>query len=188
MKTIALAAASWSFGRGNPPAQRIDFFGIGKDSQMYHRALDRGVWSEWDPLGGAFTSPPAVASWGSDRLDIVGLGTDRRIYHKAWEGKDNDWSPSHEDWALLGGVFKFPPAIVSWGENRLDIQPGSGRRVRPRGTIEQRLDAAAPQFRRDRRVVDREVPARQVELRVENVDTHGHAAVTSFQPPPCSTL
>ncbi len=89
---------------------------------MYHKAWDGKEWlpshTGWDPLGGVFSSPPAVASWGSGRLDIFGIGTDNQMYHKWWDGK---WGPSQTDWDPLGGVFSSPPAVASWGSGRLDI-------------------------------------------------------------------
>jgi len=42
--------------------------------------------NSWEPLGGVFSSPPAVVSWGPNRLDIFGLGTDRQMRHKVWDG------------------------------------------------------------------------------------------------------
>jgi hypothetical protein len=54
--------------------------------QMLHRAWENGNWlGDWEPLGGAFDSAPAVVSWGPNRLDIFGLGTDDLMYHKAWD-------------------------------------------------------------------------------------------------------
>ena len=61
---------------------------------------------DWERLGGIFTSPPAVASWGQNRLDIFGLGGDGAMYHKAWDG--SAWGPSLLDWERLGGVFTAP--------------------------------------------------------------------------------
>ncbi|MGH2771263.1 MAG: M43 family zinc metalloprotease, partial [Actinomycetota bacterium] len=60
----------------------------------------------WEPLGGAFTSPPEVTSWGPNRLDIFALGADNQMYHKAWDGA---WVPSPTDWESLGGVFMPSP-------------------------------------------------------------------------------
>ena len=41
------------------------------------------------------------------------------MHHKAWDG--TAWRPSPLDWERLGGVFTSPPAVVAWGNNRLDI-------------------------------------------------------------------
>jgi hypothetical protein len=41
------------------------------------------VETAWEPIGGKFSSLPAVASWGSNRLDIVGRGIANGNYHKA---------------------------------------------------------------------------------------------------------
>jgi Common central domain of tyrosinase len=110
----AVDATAWG-------TNRLDIFGIGKHLGMWHKAWD-GAWhpskTDWQDLGGVFTSPPAVVSWGSNRLDIFGTGAHRGMWHKAWDGA---WHPSPTDWQDLGGVFTSPPAVVSWGTNRLDI-------------------------------------------------------------------
>ncbi len=101
------AADTWVASWGQ---NRLDIFGLGTDGAMYHKAWDGTAWrpslTDWERLGGVFTSPPAVASWGQNRLDIFGLGTDGAMYHKAWDG--TAWRPSLTDWERLGGVFEAP--------------------------------------------------------------------------------
>jgi Repeat of unknown function (DUF346) len=63
----------------------------------------------------AFTSAPAVCSWGPGRLDVFGRGEDNALWHKWLTGRD--WS----DWQSLGGTLSAPPAAVSWGEGRIDV-------------------------------------------------------------------
>jgi hypothetical protein len=104
---------------------RLDIFAVWSDLSMYHKAWTGSSWSGWSPLGGAFRSGPAVASWGPNRLDVFGLGNSLGMYHKAWMG--TLWHPSNPSWQGLGGVFAevdetvFPPAVASWGPDRLDI-------------------------------------------------------------------
>jgi hypothetical protein len=43
----------------------------------------------WEPLGGAFTSSPAICSWQPGRLDAFGRGTDNALWH---QGSDGGWS------------------------------------------------------------------------------------------------
>jgi hypothetical protein len=100
-----ITAVSWGPGR-------IDLFGLGTDDQMYHKAFDTSlgsVWlpslTDWEALGGTFTSGAAVASWGPGRLDVFGIGTDSQMYIKSWDG--SAWSPSGVDWTPLGGNFKY---------------------------------------------------------------------------------
>ena len=40
---------------------RIDTFHIGSDNALWHNSLN-GAWSNWDSLGGVFSSNPAVIS------------------------------------------------------------------------------------------------------------------------------
>jgi hypothetical protein len=94
---------------------RLDVFGIGLDSQMYHKAFDGSKWSDWEPMGGQLTSPVVVASWGGNRLDVFGAGTDSGMYHQAWDG--SSWS----GWEPLGGKFSSAPAVVSRASGILDV-------------------------------------------------------------------
>jgi V8-like Glu-specific endopeptidase len=118
-RVIVTPADAWVESWG---PDRLDIFGLGTDRQMFHKAWDNG-WhpspTGWEPLGGAFASPPAVVAWGPNRLDIFGLGMDRQMYHKAWDG--TRWHPSPLGWEPLGGIFATPPAVASWGPDRLDI-------------------------------------------------------------------
>jgi hypothetical protein len=104
---VGRAAGGWVAAWG---PNRLDIFGLGTDSQMFHKAWDGSAWypspTDWEPLGGIFASPPAVVAWGPDRLDIFGLGTDSQMFHKAWDG--SAWYPSPTDWEPLGGVFAEP--------------------------------------------------------------------------------
>jgi hypothetical protein len=113
--------------QATPPAvvswaeNRLDVFGLGADSYLYHKCWDGQQWwpanPDWELLdGGIFASPPAVASWGANRLDIFAVGLEGAIYHKSWDG--SAWSPG---WGNLGGNFASTPAVVSWAANRLDI-------------------------------------------------------------------
>ena len=41
----------------------------------------------WEPLGGVFTSPPAVAAWGPTGSTSSASGPTVRCIHKAWDGQ-----------------------------------------------------------------------------------------------------
>jgi hypothetical protein len=63
---------------------------------MYHKAWAGAAWqTNWDDLGGVFTSAPTVVSWGPNRLDVFGIGTDGNVYHKYWGG--SSWSATWEN-------------------------------------------------------------------------------------------
>src|SRR5882757_9688722 len=67
---------------------RMDLFGLGMDSQAFHKVWNGTAWEEpWVPLGGVFTSSIAVASRGVNLLDLFGLGADYQMFHKRWDGK-----------------------------------------------------------------------------------------------------
>ncbi|KAH7122343.1 hypothetical protein B0J11DRAFT_463994 [Dendryphion nanum] len=111
-----------------PPAP-LPTVPFGRDTDLMERSNIPGIlnaymdrsWhpqTSWEALGGVFTSPPAVVSWGAGRIDIFGLGTNNQMLHKAWDGS---WHPSQTSWEALGGIFTSPPAVVSCGAGRIDI-------------------------------------------------------------------
>ena len=102
----------------------LHIFGVGTDNQMWHQMWNGFGWTNWEGLGGVFTSAPAAASWGQDRMDVFAVGADKQMYHKGWSGDglaSSSWSPSQTTWDALGGVFAGAPAVASLGQNRLDV-------------------------------------------------------------------
>lgn len=81
---------------------------------LWHKWWDGGRWSEWEPLGGALTSGPDVASWAEGRLDVFVRGTDNQLWHRVYEGFWSEWEP-------LGGGLSSDPSAVSWSFGRLDV-------------------------------------------------------------------
>src|ERR1700739_5134622 len=107
-------------------ANRLDIFAVGTDGAMYHKDWDGTQWQPvypvWENLGGDFLSAPWAVSWGTNRLDVFAIGTDQGMYHKAWTG--TAWLPPNPNWERVGSKldrFASPPAVASWGANRLDI-------------------------------------------------------------------
>ena len=92
-------------------SNRLDIFGLGTRRRAVSQGVGRSnAWrpsrSDWESLGGNFTSPPVAVAWGSNRLDIFGRGTDGALYHKAWNG--SAWLPSLTNWESLGGDLRAP--------------------------------------------------------------------------------
>ena len=116
------AAVQW-FG-GN-----THLFGIGIDNKLYHCDLSPTLSPppEWNHVGGeyVFPSAPVALSWSHPgefprRLDVFCLGTDNTMWQKARE--EDSWFPTFDSWFPLGPqVFTGPPAVASWGPNRLDV-------------------------------------------------------------------
>ena len=102
------AVCSWGPGR-------LDVFGLGTDSAVWHKYWDGTVWHDWESLGGLLTSDPAAAAWAEGRCDVVARGTDNALWHKYWDG--TVW----HDWESLGGQLTSGPGICSWGPGRLDV-------------------------------------------------------------------
>ncbi|WP_329020662.1 Dot/Icm T4SS effector Zinc-dependent metalloprotease LegP [Streptomyces sp. NBC_00690] len=102
---------------------RLDAFGIGTDSALFHKWWDGNAWGPsvpgWESLGGICTSRPTALSWGHDRLDVFVIGTDSALHHKWWDG--SAWGPSVQGWESLGGICMSPPEAISWAPDRLDL-------------------------------------------------------------------
>lgn len=77
--------------------------------------IDQKFAAHWESLGGALTSGPDAASWGSNRLDVFARGTDNALYHRWWDGYG--W----RGWESLGGSITSDPSAVSWGNGRIDV-------------------------------------------------------------------
>jgi hypothetical protein len=109
--------ASWS-------ANRLDIVGRSSDYTYSHKAWTGVSWfpsvTEWENLGGNFSSAPAVVSWGPNRLDIFGISAeDGAIKHKYRNGA---WFPGVSEWEDLGGgPFVGNLVASSWGEGRFDV-------------------------------------------------------------------
>ena len=121
-KRNCISAASWG-------PNRIDVFGLGTDSKMYHLYFD-GVAEVWGPSIGPellfghsiFTSAPTAVSWGPNRLDVFGLGTDNKVYHLFYDGVAQVWGPSIGPEVLPGDqTFSSAPAAVCQGPKSVDV-------------------------------------------------------------------
>lgn len=96
---------------------QLHVFGLGIDLAMYWRSWTRAGWSDgWARVGGYFTSPPVVVSWGSGRLDVFARGADFTLRHRLF--RNGVWAG---DWQNLGGTLASAPAAVSWGPERIDV-------------------------------------------------------------------
>lgn len=103
----SLTAASWANGR-------IDVFGIGTDSALWHLWYLDGNWStSWENVGGVCIGKPKAISPREGRLDIFVKGVDSAMYQLNWNGKWN--------WQGLGGVHQFEPDAVCWNNGRIDV-------------------------------------------------------------------
>jgi hypothetical protein len=72
-------------------------------------------WTDWENLGGSFTSAPSVASWSVKRLDLFDQAPGQTLLHQAYDG--TTWYPADD----LGPAIVGAPGAVAWGPNRLDI-------------------------------------------------------------------
>jgi len=98
--------SSWSAGR-------LDVFGQGPDTALWHKWYENG-WSGWESLGGGLTSDPAAVSWEPGRIDVFARGQDNALWHMGYQG---GWS----GWESLGGGLSSGPDACSWAPGRLDV-------------------------------------------------------------------
>lgn len=95
---------------------KLDVFGVGLDSALWHRLWNGNKWSEWENLGGQLKSKPTAVSWGLNRIDVFGrCATDNSLCHKWFDG--DDW----HDWERLGGTLTSGAAVCSRGIRKLDV-------------------------------------------------------------------
>ena len=88
-------------------AQQIDLFGLGIDQGMVHISWNGTAWSDWDELGGCFSSPPVVLPTATGTFDIFARAIDYKIYHLAYD------PTTQTDWTILGGGLLGEPVAAS---------------------------------------------------------------------------
>jgi hypothetical protein len=64
---------------------RLDIFGIGLDTALWHRWWNGSSWGGWESLGGVVFSPGDPVSWAANRLDLFVVGTDSAVWHKNFD-------------------------------------------------------------------------------------------------------
>jgi hypothetical protein len=74
-------------------------------------------------IGGLFTSPPEIVSWGPSEINLFAfaVGTDQALWYAQLDGftvaGNNAWS----GWQSLGGVVMSRPRAVRSGELSVDV-------------------------------------------------------------------
>ena len=105
---------------------QVDAFVRGTDNQIYFRAWNGTMWSDWNgvPQGVATSDPAAVSTLSSaapgvpavpDGWEVFVRGTDNAIWHRQWTGIN--WT----QWQSLGGVATSGPDAATWAAGRLDF-------------------------------------------------------------------
>lgn len=98
---------------------RLDAFVLVGEQHIAHAVYKDQVWHDWLILGGTSfaSSPVALAITGTNKIDLWGLGSDHAYWHRQSPNGD-DWPG---DWASSLGNFTSAPALVSSGEEVVDI-------------------------------------------------------------------
>lgn len=107
-----ISSVSWG-------ANRLDIFSLGTDNALKHLSWGgpgTGWASQWESLGGVFTSAVTAVTRGVNLLDVFGLGTDYSMFHKSYS--NGAWSAN---WESLGGNFVSSPAVVATSPTRIDV-------------------------------------------------------------------
>ncbi len=124
--TSGPAVVSWGPGR-------LDIFGRGTDTLLYHNWTDDGVnWNFWEALVGGLSieEAPAAVAWGPavtggyNQLDVFARQSDGQIVWVRYTDNGND---PNFGWSVRGvvggstGDFTLGPAATSWGPNEFDV-------------------------------------------------------------------
>ncbi|HYO59760.1 hypothetical protein [Archangium sp.] len=78
----------------------VHVYARGGDNAIWQKNWNGTVWSNWETLGGTFTSGPSAGSLSPGTLRVQVRGTDNAIWQKSWSG--TEWSA----WQNLGGSMK----------------------------------------------------------------------------------
>lgn len=105
---------------------RIDVVGRTTGSEVLHRSYGNGAWSAWKSLGGQATSSPAICATSPKQLYVFARGfNDSLKYcsHTAVQpgGKGPVINTPWSKWQTLDGSITSAPAVVSWGDGRIDL-------------------------------------------------------------------
>ena len=83
----------------------------GTDNAIYQKSYNGTQWSNWETLGGTFTSGPSAGSLSPGTLHVQARGADNAVWQKSWSG--TEWSA----WQNLGGSIVTAGGLVFYGDN-----------------------------------------------------------------------
>lgn len=92
----------------------IELFILGQKRQVQRRIGDGNTWGEWENLSGFAKQGVSVCAQGNQR-HIFTIGADNALYQMTLDGETS------RGWTNLGGFCLSSPAVVSWGETRIDL-------------------------------------------------------------------
>ncbi|KAL8938926.1 MAG: hypothetical protein Q9211_002977 [Gyalolechia sp. 1 TL-2023] len=114
----SLSVSSWG-------ENHLNIFAVDENDALRQLAWDGTQWAGWTLLSDEkfpLSGKVGVTSWSPGRIDIIALSKDTGHYlYKFYDG--TSWRPEAVAWYAKGSPSSFGsnPAVVSWGENRLDI-------------------------------------------------------------------
>ena len=115
-------AANWPPGIGLTNTGDYDLFARGSDGALWHCPFVNGAWSGWTPLGGQFTSGPAIVSGGPGALDLFICDSHSAVSHIHYvQSAAGAWSATTSP--SLGG-YVHPgsgPGASARGNGVLDV-------------------------------------------------------------------
>ncbi|KAK3989379.1 hypothetical protein QBC44DRAFT_381592 [Cladorrhinum sp. PSN332] len=121
---LALYHFSWSEGMGYSPvrslggklqsapfalavdgtAERVDVLVVGMDDRLKHKALVGSVWgTEWNDLGGSFSSAPSGFVTKEGRAVVYGLASNGSVFHASWTVESGYKWTEGSGWVMDGG-------------------------------------------------------------------------------------
>merc|ERR1711939_288870 len=75
-------------------------------------------WSDWQSLGGKFSSGPTVSMSGEGLLEVFSRGQDKSVFWKRQKAHD---SPEWTNWGTIGGESSVTPTSFINPEGRLEL-------------------------------------------------------------------
>lgn len=75
-------------------------------------------WSDWQSLGGKFSSGPSTVLTGEGMLEVFGRGQDKSIFWKRQKAHD---SPEWTNWESVGGESSVTPTATLSATGRLEL-------------------------------------------------------------------
>lgn len=95
-------------------------FQVPNHAGVCSNCTDNGVsWSDWNCLGGIFSSGPSVSLSSDGTVELFGRGPDKALWHKGefYDGTDLAW----KRWTSLGGLLSTGPEVATRADGLLEV-------------------------------------------------------------------
>jgi hypothetical protein len=99
--------------------ERIELFALGYDDTIHHKWRNHdNSWSNWESIGGNFSSGVQAVRNIDGRIEVFGIGKDDQLYHNWQQTAGGIFQPT---WVALGGPFAGSPSVLLNSEGNIVI-------------------------------------------------------------------